>query len=237
MLPRFFAILVCLAGLQAFCSAEEIKRQEKSEHDQVSVTDDQTLEFGSFVLKGEDLKVRLRSKGRRSIVISGNACLLCGKTRFMARNIEASWKNPDEMYFRLQGDIEIQNISGQLRMYAQQAALFHDQHGTHLVLQNLRRGPVTLLSTSDQKTTELVADKIDVYSKDAKTFRVEPTDLVSFDERETRLTDRILFEASAPSEYDIFNRISKMEFEIPSRRSSSDHSQKISKTEFLQLLK
>ncbi|MFI4852478.1 MAG: hypothetical protein ACIAZJ_25495 [Gimesia chilikensis] len=237
MLSRIFAILVCLAGLQVICSAEDNPRQEKADHDKVSVTGDQTLEFGPFVLQGEDLKVRLRRKGQRSIVISGNARLVCGNTRFIAKSIEASWKNSDEMYFNLWGNVEIQNISGQLRMYAPQAALFHDQDGTHLVLQNQRRGPVTLLSTSNQKTTELVAVKIDVYSRDSKTFRVVPTDLVSFDERDRRLTDQIRFEASAPSEYDIFNQISKVEFKIPSRRSASGQSQKISKTEFLQLLK
>lgn len=237
MWSRIFAILVCLAGLQVICSAEDNPRQEKADHDKVSVTGDQTLEFGPFVLQGSDLKVRLHSKGRRSIVISGKARLVCGYTRFIAQSIEVSWKNSDEMYFNLWGNVEIQNISGQLRMYAPQAALFHDQDGTHLVLQNLRQGTVTLLSTANQKTTELVAVKIDVCSRDSKTFRVTATDLVSFDERDRRLTDQIRFEASAPSEYDIFNQISKVEFEIPPRRSSSAQSQKISKTEFLQLLK
>ncbi len=237
MLSRIFAILVCLAGLQVICAAEENPRQAKADHEKVSVTGDQTLEFGPFVLQGSDLKVHLHRQGQRSVVISGNARLLCGKTRFMARSIKASWKNPDEMNFTLQGDIEIQNISGQLRMYAQQAVLYHRQNSTRLVLENRRQEPVTLLSTSNQKTTELVAVKIDVYSRDSKTFRVVPTDLVSFDERDRRLTDQIRFEASTPSEYDIFNQISKVEFEIPPRRSASGQSQKISKTEFLQLLK
>ncbi|MCR9231094.1 MAG: hypothetical protein NXI29_08795 [bacterium] len=129
MLSRIFAILVCLAGLQVVCSAEENPRQAKADHEKVSVTGDQTLEFGPFVLQGEDLKVRLRRKGQRSIVISGNARLVCGNTRFIAQSIEASWKNSDEMYFNLWGNVEIQNISGQLRMYAPQAALFHDQDG------------------------------------------------------------------------------------------------------------
>ncbi len=236
MLIRFFTVVLILAGFPPLTQTEATDPEAKSGHDRVRMTDEQTLEFGPFVLQGGKLQVEVNSDGRKSVKLSGNASLLCGKTRLMARSIRASWTDESDVDFFLEEDVEIQNTAEQLRMYARNASLNHDQYGQRLHLIARDRGHVTMFRTAKQKTTEIKAFRIVVYISDRHTLRVQPYDLVSVDERPARSTDRVEFETNSQSEFDFFDDLAITDFRILDTKRHLRRRPSAAKTGLLQLL-
>lgn len=241
MLIRFFVTVLILTGIHELGMGEDSAPELRSGENRVRMTGEQTLEFGPFELKGDKLQVEVNSDGQKSVQLSGNACLLCGKTRLMARSVRASWTDQSDVEFFLKEDVEIQNTAEQLRMYGRYAHLRHYQHGKehgkHFYLMARDRDHVTMFRTSMQKTTVIKAFRIDGYLSDSHTLHVQPYDLVSINERPVRSIDRVEFETNTQSEFDFFDDLEITDFQILDTKKHLRRRPSTAKTELLQLLK
>lgn len=222
MLIRFFVAVLIFSGTQQYAQIEAASptTEKPSKYTDVLPEEMKRLEFGPFRLQAEDLKIRVKRDTYVEIELSGNARLLCGKTRITARNIKVSYKDHHNLSFSLNGDVEIENEQEQIRMYARSAHLYTVERKwavdnqkknirLHCMsLSSLNRGRVKLVRTQDQQTTQIEAGKISVAFQNRDTMWIRPEENVTISERPARPSDRILFENAPRSEFDFFNSIS-----------------------------
>ena len=90
---------------------------------------------------------------------------------------------------------------------------------------------------SDKKTTLVEASKIHIGYLKPHQLRILAVENSKIEERPCRSTDKVKFEATERSGFDFFDKISITEFSAHHGKKTSRGSHKISKTEFLQLLK
>ncbi|WP_339734030.1 hypothetical protein [uncultured Gimesia sp.] len=239
MLARCCAVLLCLAGIHDQCRATDpiFDVDKKSKIETVQLTETNTLQFGPFSMQGKDLSVRFKSPDQKIITLSHDAQLLCGQTRFSANRIEVSYKDPQDLRMSLEGNVEIENERDQLRMFARNASLINHDQGRSLVLSSRDREHVTLLRTSDEKTIQIEASRIQLhFFPDLHTLRITPIDQVSIKVRPARLTDLVKVVPSAQSELDFFDGISITDVQLHSTKSPNQTRRTRTEAEKLQLL-
>jgi hypothetical protein len=239
MFTRFFVVLFCLTGIHDLCLAETsapVPRHQPKD-DAAILAKVKTIQFGPFELKAKDLKLSSTYDDQNRISLTGNAQLTCGQTRFSADRIEVSYKDQQDLGMSLEGNIEIENERDQLRLFARYASLINHAQGRLVILGSRDREHVTLLRTSNQKTTQIEASRIQLLFSNLHTLRITAFDNVSIKERLARSTDLVEIEPSAQSEFDFFDGISITEVQIDSKKSQNRTRQSRTEAEKLQLLK
>jgi len=222
MLIRFFVAVLFFSGIQQHEQIEAASptTEKPSKYTDVLPEEMQKLEFGPFRLQAGDLKIRVKRDTSVEIELSGNARLLCGKTRISARNIKVTYKDLHNLSFSMNGDVEIENEQEQIRMYARSAHLYTCERSWSVDNQNqsnrfysvnlssLNRGSVTLILTQGQQTTQIKAGMISVSFQNQDTMWIRPQESVTISERPARPSDRVLFETAPRSDFDFFNSFS-----------------------------
>jgi len=146
------------------------------------------------------------------------------------------YSDQHDLRMSLEGNVEIENERDQLRMFARNAILLNHAFGRSLNLNSRDRGHVTLLRTSDQKTTQIEASQIQLSFPDLQTLRITPIDQVSIKERPARSTDLVEIDSSTQSELDFFDGIAITDVQIHSKKSQNRTHSLQMKAEKLQLL-
>ena len=238
MLVRSLVVLICLAGFQTVCQATdpEFDSAKQFKVDSVQLTESETLQFGPFSLLGQDVSVGLKYPNRKVILVIGNARLVCGQTRFSADKIEVSYKTPLDLRVELTGNIEIENERDQLRMFARSALLKTNPFGRLIILGGRERESVTFVRTSNNKTTEIQAQQIQVLLSDAHTLKIVAIENAKIRKRRAHTTDLVKVENSTPSELDFFNGISITDCQITTKDNLRQSRKRETEVEKLQLL-
>lgn len=207
MLIRLLAVVICLTEIHSICRAETAVpvRRDKPKNYAALSAENKTIEFGPFILKAEELDVRVTRDDRNFFRLKGDARVLCGKTRLMAETIELVYKDEHDLRIDLKGNVKIENERDQLRMLAQHAGL--EYGGRFLRLSSGDRGYVSLIRTQNQQTTEIKASHILMKYKDLHTMLIQPEENVSIIERRTTPEDTVTVETTGPSQFDFFDQI------------------------------
>lgn len=237
MLMRILTLLMCLNFAQMLSLADEATLLGLHGNEKSPMAGEKTLVVGCFRMKAEDLDFHVTPEGHYHIKLKGKTQLVCGQTRLSADQMNATFKYRDRGEIELAGNVEIENIPDQLRMFAREARMFWSKHRRTLILNNRDHELVRLIRMSDKKTTLVEASKIHIGYLKPHQLRILAVENSKIEERPGRSTDMVKFEATEQSGFDFFDKISITEFSTHHGKKTSRGSQKISKTEFLQLLK
>tara|TARA_R110002095_G_scaffold202263_1_gene183757 strand:- start:170 stop:877 length:708 start_codon:yes stop_codon:yes gene_type:complete len=235
MFNNFFSL--CLISVICLFQVIPAFAEDQTKDDAAILDKVKTIQFGPFELKAKDLKLSSTYDDQNRISLTGNAQLMCGQTRFSADRIEVSYKDQQDLGMSLKGNIEIENQRDQLRLFARYASLINHAQGRLLILGSRDREHVTLLRTSNQKTTQIEASRIQLLFSNLHTLRITAFNNVSIKERPPRSTDLVEIEPSAQSEFDFFDGISVTDVQIDSKKSQNRTLRSQTEAEKLQLFK